>query len=166
MNTMEREEFYNFLLQNQEKFYRLAYSYVKTPEAALDIVQEATANALANLQKLKEPSYQTTWFYRIIVNTALQYLRKNSKCIYTDTMPETAGEPHSLYTEDKMDLYHAVMSLDFKYRSIILLRYFEDLKLTEVAQILKIPESTVKTRIRTALSSLKKYLEGGNIYGE
>ena len=68
-----------YIIENQNKFYRLAYSYVKEEQAALDVIQNAICRALEGCFGLKNPLALRTWFYRILVNEALQYLRKQKR---------------------------------------------------------------------------------------
>ena len=63
-----------YILENQEKFYRLAYSYVQDRDSALDVVQNSICQALEKCWGLRNPAAMKTWFYRIVVNEALQYL--------------------------------------------------------------------------------------------
>ena len=66
----------DYVKENQEKLYRIAFSYSKDEDASLDIVQEAIAKALKNINKLKEEKYLKTWFYRILINECLQDIKK------------------------------------------------------------------------------------------
>lgn len=68
-----------YILENQEKFYRLAYSYVQDRDSALDVVQNSICQALEKCWGLRNPAAMKTWFYRIVVNEALQYLRRHKK---------------------------------------------------------------------------------------
>lgn len=160
MEKTNKEKFYEFLTENQQKFYRLAYGYVKEQEAALDVVQEAVAKALASFDKLRQPEYMKTWFYRIIVHTAINSLKQRERYESDEEkILNIAYEEKGLLAEEKMDLYDAVMQLEEKYKTVILLRYFEDLKVQEVAKVMDIPENTAKTRIRTALNSLSGMMQ-------
>ena len=78
------------ILDNQDKAYRLAYSYVQDRDAALDVVQNAACQALEKCWGVKNPSALKTWHYKIVVNEALQYLRKNRREI--STQPEDMKE--------------------------------------------------------------------------
>ena len=69
----------DYVKENQEKLYRIAFSYSKDEDASLDIVQEAIAKALKNINKLKEEKYLKTWFYRILINECLQDIKKNKR---------------------------------------------------------------------------------------
>ncbi|MET0958889.1 MAG: sigma factor, partial [Psychrobacillus psychrotolerans] len=59
----------NYIVENQNAHYRLAYSYVKNKESALDIIQESIMKALNSIDSLEQIQYLKTWFYRILINT-------------------------------------------------------------------------------------------------
>ena len=67
-----------YILAHQADFYRLAYSYVKDRDAALDVVQESIVKALTKAGSLREPAYVKTWFYRILVNESITWFRQGS----------------------------------------------------------------------------------------
>ena len=148
-----------YIIENQNKFYRLAYSYVKEEQAALDVIQNAICRALESCFGLKNPLALRTWFYRILVNEALQYLRKQKREVplgeeHTETM--TYEEP--AFDEDKQ-AYEAVMQLSEPMKTVIILHYYEDLTLKQIAEITDTPLSTVKTRLYSALKKLKLILK-------
>lgn len=64
---------------NQEKFYHLAFSYVKNRDDALDIVQDAVCKALRSCDSLRNEHALNTWFYRIVVNESLTFLQKRKE---------------------------------------------------------------------------------------
>lgn len=140
-----------YTLEYKESMYRLAYSYTRNEQDALDVVQESICKALTSLDSLKEIDYVKTWMYRIIVNTALDYLRKNKKYIYQETLDEGC-----LYdTYENIDLKEALDKLEEPYQTIVKLRYFEDLQINEIAQVLEQNENTIKTRLYAALKKLR-----------
>ncbi|MBU5214416.1 MULTISPECIES: RNA polymerase sigma factor [Heyndrickxia] len=144
-----------FIIENKEDFYRLAYSYVKNSEDALDIVQESIKKALIAKDFLKESQSIKSWFYKIVVNTSLDFLRKTKKISLVD---EETLDFLSTGREDSyqnIDLKRSLEDLPIKYQSVIILRYFEDLKIDEIAEILHINVSTVKTRLYKALEILR-----------
>ena len=65
------------IVSGQADFYRLAFSYVKNRDAALDVVQEAVVKALSKADSLREPAYLKTWFYRILLNESMNYFRRS-----------------------------------------------------------------------------------------
>ena len=69
MARLNEQQLITFLVENQARFYRLAYSYLKNREEALDAVQTAVCRALEKQQSLQEPGAMHTWFYRVLVNT-------------------------------------------------------------------------------------------------
>lgn len=149
-----------FIKENQEKFYRVAYSYAKNPEEALDLVQDAIVNALQKRYTLKHPEYLKTWFYRILINECLMFLRKNKKLVYLENLENYSDEPSiSSLENNNIDLYNAIEHLSPQYKTIILLRYFEEMKLEEIAKITGANINTVKSRLYKALKILKIDME-------
>ncbi len=144
-----------FIIENREYCYRLAFSYTKNQEDALDIVQESIVKALSKSKALDKPEYVKTWFYKILVNTALDFLRKNNRLINTDPL---LMEIYDEGTEDNyadFDLQKAIDSLPENNRTIIILRFFEDLPLQEISEIVGDNISTVKSKLYSSLKKLK-----------
>ncbi|MGL5674786.1 MAG: sigma-70 family RNA polymerase sigma factor [Cellulosilyticaceae bacterium] len=149
-----------FIIEQQESLYRVAYSYVKEREGALDVVQETILKSYEKLDTLRQVAYMRTWFYRILINEAITYLRKRRKWHFIEDFQKQQS-----YTLDQIDeemmIYEMVVSLRPKYRTVIILRYFEDMKIGEIASVLQCPESTVKSRIKKGLTLLKEQIEKG-----
>lgn len=141
----------------------IAYSYVKNEHDALDIIGEATYKGLNTLRTLREPDYFDTWMTRIVINTAIDFIRKHSRvALCEDTAPEVMAVPEKELTpEDSMDLYQALDALSEKDRACVMLRYFEDQSFIQIAKILQEPEATVKSRLYRALRKMRGFLEEG-----
>ncbi|GAB2572497.1 RNA polymerase sigma factor [Gracilibacillus alcaliphilus] len=153
------KELTKFILENKESLYRIAYSYVKNQEDALDIVQESIHKALIHINTLENQISLKSWFYKIIVNTSLDYLRKYKRLSVVDA---TVMEALANGSEDEyhdLDLQAAIDHLPDKYKTIILLRYFEDMKIEEIAKIVDENVNTIKTRLYRALKLLKVELD-------
>ena len=148
----------DYLQAHQQDFYRLAYSYTKNRDAALDVVQDSIVKAISKSGALKHPEHLKTWFYRILVNESLSYLRKNRHLLSDDSALENVPEPDGDPT-DAMDLYRSIGRLEPKVKTVILLRFFEDLKLDEIAAVTNSNLSTTKSRLYQGLKLLKAYLE-------
>jgi RNA polymerase sigma-70 factor, ECF subfamily len=149
----------NCIIENKENVYRLAYSYVKNKEDSLDIVQDSIYKAMDNLELLKNPDAVKSWFYRIVVNTSLDFLRRNKKI---QTMEPEMIDVYCPGAEDvysDIDLKRTLEDLPTKYRSVIVLRYFEDMKISEVAEVLNENTNTIKTRLYQALQLLRVKLK-------
>ncbi len=143
------------ITQYQDRYYKLAYSYVKNKEEALDIVQNAVLRALENYSKLKNKAAAKTWLYRIVINEALRYLEKNRREILSgeEKMPETPYYEEAYERDDGVK--KAVSSLPAELRTVIVLRYFEELSLKEIAEVTQTNLSTVKTRLYGAQRRLR-----------
>lgn len=160
---MTSEEFHpiftEFILKHKENVYRLAYSYVHNPQNALDVVSDSVQKALSKNDSLTKPEAIKSWFYRIVVNTALDFIRKERKIQYMDDdLLEFYGSAQLDVTAD-IDLERALEELPQPLREVIILRFFEDLKIDEVAAVLGLPPSTVKTRLYKALELLRINME-------
>lgn len=144
-----------FIVENQAGLYRLAFSYVKNKENALDIVQEAVLKALRSIHRLDEMAYLKTWFYRILIHTAIDFIRKHQRIRVVDDESLALHLPPSEDHSADLDLQDAIEHLPHPYKTIIILRFFEDLKIEEIAQITDSNPNTVKTRLYAALRKLK-----------
>jgi len=144
---------------DKHRLYRIAYIYVKNEDDALEIVQETVYKAFVNIKKLKQPEFFNTWITKIIVNASLDYIKKRNRLIYI----EEDRDLDKNATEDieYIDLYKAVDSLEGLYKTVIILKYFEDLKIKDIAKVLEITESNVKNYIHKALNLLRVELKEG-----
>lgn len=147
--------FTEFIRENKENFYRLAYSYVKNQEDALDIVQDSIHKAMLSFHTLQDEKVLKSWFYRIVVNTSLDFLRKHRRVSIVDAETIEYMSPGKEDIYDNLDLERAMEQLPPEYRNIIVLRYFEDLKIEEVAAVLEENTNTIKTRLYKALKLLR-----------
>lgn len=155
IRTKLERQFEEYIIENKERHYRIAYSYVKNADDALDIVQEAVFKALISLTSLNNPDYFRSWFYKVLINTALDFIRKQKKIISVDSEFLSDLDKGRMDTYPDIDLHRSLLKLPEDYRSIIILRFFEDLKIEEVAEILDENVNTVKTRLYKALELLR-----------
>lgn len=150
---------FSMIMKNYKTYlYRTAFAYVKDEEKALEILQECTYRGVLNIKKLKNPAYFKTWITRILINCSLTMLKNESKTVYFEENSLFRTETESLAIEQKLDLYHAIDLLRKNYKTVIILKYFNDLSISSIAQIMDIPENTVKTYLRRAKESLSKIL--------
>lgn len=151
------DAFITFIRTQQKSLYLLAYSYTKNEQDALDVVQDSIQKGWIALEKLIKREQMKSWFYTILVHTAIDFLRKhkNIKLIGDDALLQLPE--HDTY--HNLDLQHALHHLPLQLREVVVLRYFEDLKIEDVAHILMIPLSTTKSRLYKALKLLKIELD-------
>lgn len=143
------------LLKNYNTYYKLAFSYVHNDTDAMDIVQESAYKAIKNANKLKDNKYVNTWIYKIVINQCKTFLSKN-KYIQQDI--NDINIPFSDKYEN-IDLKNALKTLDNDEKAIIILRFFEDLKIEDIASILDINVNTVKTKLYRCLKKLESIIE-------
>lgn len=154
---MTGEEFAGFVRQNEASFYRIAFSYVKSREDALDIVQDSIEKALRKLPGLRDDARIKPWFCRILVNESIDSLRRRRGSEPVDESlpaPDDTGK-----RTEALDVYEAVSKLPPKYKTIVVLRFFEDMKLQEVAEVAGCNLSTAKSRLYRALELLQVELK-------
>lgn len=144
-----------YIIENQNKFYRLAFSYLRNQEDALDVVQNAVCKALEHYESLRNEQAVRTWFYRILVNESLLFLREKKK------LPLAAAHenPELPYEEKGFELPYDFSSslscLDEDVQTIIRLRFFEELSLKEIAAVTDMNLNTVKAKLYRGLKLLK-----------
>ena len=84
MKQVLYEKLIQYILENQDRFYRVAYSYTRHQEDALDVVQSAVCKALEAHESIKNEDAVRTWFYRILVNECLNVIKKRKKLLLAD----------------------------------------------------------------------------------
>lgn len=154
-----KEKIVVFIQENYKSFYKLAYSYLKQREDALDIVHETIVKALQNAGSLSSEDYIKPWFYRILVNESLNLLRRKKKTLELDGLEDFEIADSSPSRADYIDLYQSLDRLPLGLKTVVLLRYFEGMKLEEIARVTDTNISTVKSRLYRALRLLKMELE-------
>ncbi|MCM3088261.1 sigma-70 family RNA polymerase sigma factor [Bhargavaea ginsengi] len=152
----DAEAFVQLMELHKVSLYRTAYAFLKSEHAAVEAVQEVTARAFRNIRRLKEPTYAKTWLTRIMINYCQDELKKARREPVTDRMPESVAHTG----DDLLILEEALRTLPDPSRRLIQLKYFEDMKIKEIAEIEKIPEGTVKSRLNKTLKSLRDFIYG------
>lgn len=173
---MTREEILSgWMYEHSQMVIRTAYYYVKDAMIAEDIAQEVFLRAYGKLDEFRGDSAVSTWLYRITVNASKDYLRSWNyrKTVVVEKIREWGNRhaDHQETTEQlvvrRMEDDHLarhVMQLPVKYREMIVLYYFEQLKSREIAELLDMNESTVRVRLKRALEQLKKMMTGGDVH--
>jgi RNA polymerase sigma-70 factor, ECF subfamily len=157
----DRDAFQTIIHQEKESLYKMAFVYMRNEEDALEVFQETVYKALLSISTLKETQYFTTWLTRILINTAIAHLTKKRKVIsLSPDMMENVRDTNGVPLEDRIDLLSAMGELEEKYVTVLLLRFYKDYSLKQIAEVLDCPEGTVKTNIHRGLSLLKKELKG------
>lgn len=143
------------ILEQYNQYYRLAYSYVHNEADACDIVQNGAYKALRSSHTLKQQEYAKTWVYRIMLNEIFAHL-KQPKCESYEFLQESQGYEAEAENDEytNIDLQRALDSLPEQEKAIITMKYFEDKKLEEIAEILNENISTVKSKLYRSMKKL------------
>ena len=158
MPHIRESQLIDYLVENQTRFYRLAYSCLQDREEALDAVQTAVCKALEKQDGLKDAGAMRTWFYRILVNVCTDTLRQRKRVTLVPPEALDAGSYEDPLPEDG-SLARRVDALPPEVAAIVKLRFYEELSLQEISAVVDCPLSTVKTRLYTGLKKLRIALE-------
>lgn len=155
----------DLLILHGDQLYRTAYLYVGNREDALDVVQETAYKALLAVGQLKNEKFFLTWLTKILIHCSYDVLKKKKSEIPLEKMIDLSMSKKE-NKDECLDLVEAISQLKNQYRSAIILFYFHDLPINEVAKTMNVPENTVKTYLRRGKDQLKKLLGGMSYNGE
>ncbi|WP_425271778.1 RNA polymerase sigma factor SigW [Paenibacillus protaetiae] len=158
----------------QDKLFHMAYRMLNNRQEAEDVVQDTFLRVYKNLDKYDEGLKFSTWIYRIATNLCIDRLRKRKPSYSLDAessehegldgysmIPSDNRTPESevLLTETQKIVHQAIESLPPKYKTIMMLRYIQDMSLQEIGEVLDMPVTTIKTRVHRGREFLRKKLE-------
>ncbi|CAH0292884.1 ECF RNA polymerase sigma factor SigW [Peribacillus sp. Bi96] len=157
----------------KDKVFQICFRMLGNRQEAEDLAQEAFVRAFVNIRSFNIQMKFSTWLYRIATNLCIDRLRKKKPDYYLDAdvagtdglnmysqiasdMAKPEEEVESLELQETIQA--EIMKLPEKYRSVIVLKYIEELSLKEISEILDLPVGTVKTRIHRGREALRKQL--------
>ncbi|HZG72995.1 MAG TPA: RNA polymerase sigma factor SigW [Chondromyces sp.] len=157
----------------KDKVFQICYRMLGNRHEAEDVAQEAFIKAFVHIHTYNQDRKFSTWLYRIATNLCIDRIRKKKPDYHLDA--EVAGtEGLTMYSqvasqerlpEEEVEnlelqetIQQAILKLPEKYRSVIVLRYIEELPLQEISEVLDMPLGTVKTRVHRGREILRKYL--------
>lgn len=158
---MTNECFIRAVKRNNQRLYAIALSFTKSHDDAEDILQNVFLKLWKYSGEFESNDHIDKWLTRVCVNESKNYIKLPFR------KAATLDDAKDLYTFDKpgdYDVFSAVMSLPKKQRTIIHLFYYEDMSVIEIAKMLNIKESAVKTRLHRARKQLKEILGDEWIY--
>lgn len=139
---------------------------VKNEDNAEDLSQEILIKLFMKVKSFKAESEFSTWIFSITHHTCIDFLRKNKKVLYqkfTEELAESLGEDITEDGEELMDFsfekFETLLNeLDTETRSILILKYKQNLSLKEIQEQMKLGESAIKMRLKRAREKMKKLL--------
>lgn len=158
MNTKSLEQEFNTAYNNYgEMLYKIAFLYLGNADDSEDVLQDTFIKLLYNSPGFKDENHKKAWLIRVTQNNCKNLLksfaRKNIS--YDDLQIPSLSADDDL----KMDVVKQVISLPVKYKSAIILYYYNDYSVSEIAHILKISKSAVKMQLKRGRELLKIKLE-------
>lgn len=157
MYKISEGQLLHFIKENQQKLYRFTAMYVRNKEDAKDILQNTILKAYRKYHQIRSADTLSSWFYHVLINECLLHIRKSKRREDTQEM-----DVFSIKTKDTLQqeqLWDMIHRLDEKSQMIIVLRFFEERKLKEIAAIMDMPLSTVKSRLYKSLEELRVFME-------
>lgn len=151
----DREAFIRLMRQLEHGLYGTAKAMLRKEEDIADVLQETIMKAYRSLDTLRDPGFFQTWVYRILINECNTMLRRRSRVVPTDTLPDAAAVPDGT---DSVELRMAIDRLEEAQRVAVHLYYVQDMPLKQVADTLELSESAVKTRLYRARKALMELL--------
>lgn len=157
----DNEAFLALMHSYEEALYRTAFSYLKNEVDSLEAIQEMTYRAYRSIKTVKESTYFKTWLIRIMMNYCRDVIKKSKREVLEERILSIQG-----ITEDFtfLEVEEALSHLSDYERELLHLKYFEDVKIKEIAAMWNTPEGTIKTRLHKALRLLRaKFEEKGEV---
>ena len=157
----ELAAFTDLFREHEAQAYRLALTILGNEQDAQDAVQDAFIRVFENIKGFEGNSSFKTWFTRIVVNICRDRIRRNTvrRAFSLDWLRNRPGKQNVAREvarrQERLTLWSYVDRLDQKYRLPVILHYYERLSCGEVGQILKIPTTTVYSRLNTARHKLR-----------
>jgi RNA polymerase sigma-70 factor (ECF subfamily) len=148
--------------------YHLAQAILRDPSEARDATHDALVQAFRKWSTLRDTSVFERWFDRIVVNTCRNRLQHASRWQATDISTEVglaSGEHFGRAADDHEVLGDAIATLSSDHRMVVVLRFYRDLQVDEIAARLGIPAGTVQSRLHYALKHLRRVIDAADAEG-
>lgn len=159
--TVTKETFAWIVREYSRAVFNIAFRIANDREDAMDITQTTFLKAYERLDTY-DPSHKIfSWLYKIAVNEAINCVnrRKRSEPLRDDDVALAPGpEEECAQNETSRELQRALLDINLEYRTVVVLRHFQDLSYREIGDILSIPEKTVKSRLFTGRRLLRDVL--------
>ena len=153
--ALTREGFTQAVTEHSRAMFRAARAILDCDADAEDAVGQAVLLAWQSRGKLREEGAARAWLVKIAVNCARRLRQKNGRMLYFDDLEQIAG---SGTDRQYHELWEAVLALPPESRAVVVLFYYEDLTVEQIAKTLKIPQGTVKSRLSRAREKLRTML--------
>lgn len=152
----DKEAFSRIVDDVKYKLYKTGMSILRNDDDACDAIQETLISAYQNIGSLKQPEFFNTWIIRILINKSYDIIKKNKKVTnINERLMQTADPYYEMYINES-ELENILSKLDSDLKTVTVLFYYDDLSVLEIAEMLNIPEGTVKSRLSRARDKISK----------
>ena len=132
----DADAFQALIHDEKEKLYKMAYVYMRNEDDALEVFQETVYKAFESIATLKNNDYFSTWVTRILINTAIALLKKKQRIVpMSNEIIESMGDTGHLKQDVQMDLLQAMDEIEEKYKTVLLLRFYEDYTVKQISNV-------------------------------
>ena len=161
-NEISKEKAEMIFKEHSDYIYRVALFLTKSKELADDITQETFIQVFRKYYTFNSSKPIQPWIYKVTLNITRNMLRKQKWLKFIGKLPEKSSlnlvETTVLKTEEENELWREISNLNFKSREMVILHFYSGMKLKEISVTLGIPIGTCKSRLNTALSTLRRQL--------
>lgn len=156
----DAEAFIALIEDSKDSLKRVAFAYLRNEEDIADAIQDTILDAFEHIASLKKPEFFRTWLVRILINNCTGIYRKNKKYVSFEHSPEEVGgsmrQEETAHFGTDLEFLDLLGALPDDSRVIFQLYFGEQFTTAEIARLLKLNESTVKSRIHRGKEQLRK----------
>lgn len=156
----DKDALIKLVIDKKSEYYKLAYVYTQNKEDALDAMEDMIVILHEKIKQLKDEQAFYSWSKTILVNCCKKIMKKNSKLVLVDKFEEEGYIDKYEASEQGIDIKEQLNCLNKHQQEAIKLRYFLDMDYKTIAEVTKVSEGTVKSRISIGLKKLKERLGG------
>lgn len=163
MRNLSEEEFDAKYNAYKDTVYNVAYTYVHNRSDALDISQDVFIKYLNSDEVFNDDNHEKYWLIRVTINTSKNYVTSSwkKKVVLDNEYVDRTQESDKSY--ENANYFEVIMKLPSKYKDVITLYYYEDLKVEQIADILQETPSCVRKRLERGREKIKKEIENGRL---
>lgn len=160
----DKDAFVRITRTLEPSLYRIAATILKSDTDCADALQETIMKAYRGIHALKEPAHCKTWFIRILINVSRKMLQVNKKYTSSATLADELIVHEQGFQQ--LEIREAVEALNVDLRIIVHLYYYDDLPVRTIAELLELPEGTVKSRLSRARDLLYRQIQDSSEGGD
>lgn len=146
--------------QEKGKMYGIAYAYLRNESDALDAIQETVCRVWIKRRALRDERFFATWMIRILIHVCMDERKKRKREI-PSIQHQLGQAAENSDTADRLDMASRIAKLPPKYRIVIVLKYYRDSTITEIAELLEKPDGTIRTWLHKALKLMRAEMGSG-----